>query len=84
MELHYCEELFTREEVSALFKDYIRRHPEHDIKPAAPYPYYLGGPIGAWCADVHNFAFEGVLVLDEDKEVYLQWQYTTGGDELAL
>lgn len=43
MELHYCEELFTREEVSALFKDYIRKHPEHDIKPATPTPIIWAG-----------------------------------------
>lgn len=84
MNLDYCEEDFTREEVYALFKDFIRKNPEYYIKRTDGYPYYLGGAIGAWCADVHNWAFEGVLILGKNKEIYLQWQYTTGGDELAL
>lgn len=83
MELNYCEEIFTRDEAAALFAAYIRKHPEHHIKQAHPYPYYMDGAIGAWCADVHNLAFEGVLVLGADKEIALEWTHTTSGELLA-
>lgn len=83
MNLDYCKEDFTREEVYALFEAFIKKHPEHYIKRIDGYPYYLGREIGAWCADVHNKALAGVLILGKNKEIYLQWQYTTSGEILA-
>lgn len=83
MELDYCEELFTRDEVDALFGAYIKEHPQHNIKRTDGYPYYLGGTIGAWCADVHNRALAGILVLGANKEIALKWTHTTSGEVLA-
>lgn len=83
MELDYCEELFTRDEVDTLFGMYIKEHPKHHIKHTDGYPYYLGGTIGAWCADVHNAALCGVLVLGADKDIALEWTHTTSGELLA-
>lgn len=83
IELDYCEELFTRDEVDALFGMYIREHPQHHINHTDGYPYYLGGTIGAWCADVHNRALVGILVLGANKEIALEWTHTTSGELLA-
>lgn len=83
MELDYCEELFTRDEVDTLFGMYIKEHPQHHIKHTDGYPYYLGGTIVAWCADVHNAALCGVLVLGADKDIALEWTHTTSGELLA-
>lgn len=68
MNLDYCEEDFTREEVYALFEAFIKKNPEHHIKRIDGYPYYLGREIGAWCADVHNKALAGVLILGKTKK----------------
>lgn len=83
MELDYCEELFTRDEVDALFGTYIKEHPQHHIKRTDGYPYYCGGTLGAWCADVHNLALAGILVLGANKEIALKWTHTTSGEVLA-
>lgn len=83
MELNYCEELFTRDEAAALFETYVKEHPQHHIKHTDGYPYYFGGTIGAWFADVHNRAFAGVLVLGADKEIALEWTHTVNGELLA-
>ena len=83
MELDYCEEIFTRDEAASLFAAYSQKHPEHHIKRTDGYPYYCGGTLGAWCADVHNLALAGILVLGANKEIALKWTHTTSGEVLA-
>ena len=83
MKLNYCEKLFAREEATALFESYIQKHPEHYIKNIDGYPYYWDGTLGAWCADVHNRALAGILVLGANKEIVLKWTHTTSGEVLA-